>query len=77
MDYKEELTLYKDEIDYITFKLTFYKGYYALKMVDKEGYVMTTSQGEFKIDIHESEIENCVNWCKANGFKISKYSVVR
>ena len=45
MSYKEELTLYKDEIDYITFKLTFYKGYYALKMVDKEAFFMTTSQG--------------------------------
>ena len=76
MSYKEELKMWKDEIDYIFFKLTFYKSYYALKMVDKQGYVMSTSQGEYYIDIHESEIKNCIKWCKANGFKISKDSVI-
>ena len=76
MSYKTELLDKKSKIDYLTFKLSFYKGWYALKLIGKDGYVMITSKGECAIDIHESEVDECLDFIKSNDFKISKYSVI-
>lgn len=74
--WKKELNEAKDKIDYVTFKRTFYKGWYALKLIGKDGYVMITSKGECAIEIHESEVAEVVDYIKANGFNLSKYSVI-
>lgn len=74
--WKKELNEAKDKIDYVTFKLTFYKGWYALKLIGKDGFVMTTSDGKYTIDIHESEVAEVIDYIKTNGFNLSKYSVI-
>lgn len=74
--WKKELNEAKDKIDYVTFKLSFFKGWYALKLIGKDGYVMITSDGKCSIDIHESEVAEVVDYIKANGFNLSKYSVI-
>ena len=75
MNYKKELIDKKDKIAYVTFKLSFYKDWYALKLIDKTGYVMTTSYGNCAIDIHKTDLKECLDFIKSNGIKISKYSV--
>lgn len=77
MNWKNELLKQKSKIDYVTFKLSFVKGWYALKLIDKTGYVMTTSYGNCNVDIHESEVQECLDFLKSNGFKVSEYSVVK
>lgn len=77
MNWKKELILNKNKIAYVTFKLSFYKDWYALKLIDKTGYVMTTSHGNCTIDLHKNEIEECLDFLKSNGFTISEYSVIK
>lgn len=77
MNWKKELIDQKDKIDYVTFKLSLYKGWYALKLIDKTGYVMTTSHGTVSIELRENEVHECLDFLKSNGFAISKYSVIK
>lgn len=65
----------KDKIKYVTFKLSFYKDWYALKLIDKTGYVMCVPYGNCAIDIHKTELKECLDFIKSNKIAISKYSV--
>ena len=67
----------KEKIAYVTFKLSFYKGIYALKLIDKTGYVMCVPYGNCAIDIHKSELKECLDFIKSNKIPISKYSVLQ
>ncbi len=72
-DYLKRVLPKQEEIDYVHFKFNFYGGY-ALKIVI-DGY-NTMINGQYYIDISDSELKECLNYLKDNDYIIHKYSVV-
>lgn len=75
--YKQELSEMKKEIDSVAFKKSFYKDWYVLSAIGKDGYILIGKYGLAKYDIWVDDIEDAIKWLKDNGFKIHKDSVIR
>lgn len=75
--YKQELSEMKNKINSVMFKKSFYKGWYVLSAIGKDGYILIGKYGLAKYDIWVDDIEDAIKWLKDNRFKIHKDSIIR
>lgn len=75
--YKKELSEMKSNIDSVLFKKSFYKNWYVLSAIGKDGFILFGKYGLAKYDIWVDDVEDAIKWLKNNGFKIHKHSVIK